>query len=78
MSFQPKSTVAIFFHALAIFWPAFYDYLARQSPPIFTFKKMFEMFGERGASNLEQLPDYVFMPMLQLLVDEFQDCGANT
>lgn len=78
MSFQPKSTDAIFFHALAIFWPAFNDYLARQSPPIFTFNKMFEMFGERGAANLEQLPDDVFMPMLHLLVDEFQDCGANT
>ncbi|MEB0227901.1 UvrD-helicase domain-containing protein [Pseudomonas sp. 10S4] len=78
MSFTQKSTDAIFFHALAIFWPAFNDYLASQSPPIFTFNKMFEMFGERGAANLEQLPDEIFMPMLHLLVDEFQDCGANT
>ena len=78
MSFAPNNKDAIFFHALAIFWPAFNDYLANQSPPIFTFNKMFEMFGERGAANLEQLPDDVFMPMLHLLVDEFQDCGANT
>lgn len=78
MSFAPNDKDALFFHALAIFWPAFNDYLANQSPPIFTFNKMFEMFGERGAANLEQLPDDVFMPMLHLLVDEFQDCGANT
>jgi hypothetical protein len=78
MSFPPGNSDAIFFHALGIFWPVFNDYLARQSPPIFTFNKMFEMFGERGASNLEQLPNDVFTPMLHLLVDEFQDCGANT
>ncbi len=78
MAFPRGSSDALFFHALGIFWPAFNDYLASHSPPILTFNKMFEMFGERGAANLEQLPDDVFMPMLHLLVDEFQDCGANT
>jgi len=78
MSFPKGSSDAIFFHALAIFWPAFNEYLAQQSPPVFTFNKMFEMFGERGSANLEQLPDEVLTPMLHMLVDEFQDCGANT
>jgi superfamily I DNA/RNA helicase len=78
MSFPEGSSDAIFFKALAIYWPAFNLYLSRQTPPIFTFNKMFEMFGERGEANLQELPDEVFMPMLHLLVDEFQDCGANT
>lgn len=78
MRFPEGSSDSIFFHALAIFWPAFNDFLERQTPSIFTFNKMFEMFGERGADNLKQLPDEVLMPMLHLLVDEFQDCGANT
>lgn len=78
MSFPAGSSDALFFKALAIYWPAFNLYLSQQNPPIFTFNKMFEMFGERGEANLRELPDEVFMPMLHLLVDEFQDCGANT
>lgn len=78
MSFPKGSSDTLFFKALGIFWPAFNMYLSKQTPPIFTFNKMFEMFGERGAANLQELPDEVFMPMLHLLVDEFQDCGANT
>lgn len=78
MRFPVGSSDALFFKALAIYWPAFNLYLSRQHPPIFTFNKMFEMFGERGEANLQELPDEVLMPMLHLLVDEFQDCGANT
>lgn len=43
-----------------------------------TFNKMFSMFSERGAKNLQVVPDGVLQPMSTLLIDEFQDVGANT
>ena len=67
-----------FFEALAIYWAAFHQHLISMSPPIMTFNAMFAMFSERGAANLKAVPDRVLQPMTTLLIDEFQDVGANT
>lgn len=78
MSFMKKDVDAKFFEALGLFWPAFEDFLADQSPRIFTFNKMFAMYSENGEENLSKLPDSVLESQMVTLVDEFQDCGANT
>ena len=67
-----------FFHAMSIYWAAFNDQLSVMSPPIMTFNSMFAMFSERGQQNFRALPDSVLRPMTTLLIDEFQDVGANT
>ncbi|MCH5551147.1 UvrD-helicase domain-containing protein [Pseudomonas syringae pv. syringae] len=67
-----------FFEALAIFWSSLDKQLESMSPPVLTFNKMFAMFGERGAANLRAIPNGVLQPMSTLLIDEFQDVGANT
>ncbi|WP_147479724.1 UvrD-helicase domain-containing protein [Pseudomonas amygdali] len=67
-----------FFEALGIFWDALDAQLESMNPPVLTFNKMFAMFGERGAANLRAIPSGVLQPMSTLLIDEFQDVGANT
>ncbi|MFJ3008299.1 hypothetical protein [Pseudomonas fluorescens] len=42
------------------------------------FNSMFAMFSEQGEKNLRAVPDSVLRPMSTLLIDEFQDVGANT
>ena len=67
-----------FFHAMSIYWAAFNDGLLQMSPPVMTFNSMFAMFSERGQQNFRAVPDSVLRPMTTLLIDEFQDVGANT
>ena len=69
---------APFFHAMSIYWAAFNDRLLQMSPPVMTFNSMFAMFSERGQQNFRAVPDSVLRPMTTLLIDEFQDVGANT
>lgn len=78
MSFKKNDIEAKFFEALGLFWPAFDTFLADQSPPIFTFNKMFAMFNEHAEENFRDVPDAVLNAQMVTLVDEFQDCGANT
>ncbi|HHN3380499.1 TPA: UvrD-helicase domain-containing protein [Pseudomonas aeruginosa] len=78
MAFKEEDIEAKFFEALGLFWPAFERFLAEQNPPIFTFNKMFAIYSERGEENFRKLPDSVLKPQMVTLVDEFQDCGANT
>lgn len=67
-----------FFSALGLYWVALKALLRSMSPPVLTFNSMFAMFSERGERNLRALPDGVLQPMSTLLIDEFQDVGANT
>ncbi len=67
-----------FFHAMSIYWAAFNERLLQMSPPVMTFNSMFAMFSERGQQNFRAVPDSVLRPMTTLLIDEFQDVGANT
>lgn len=67
-----------FFYAMSIYWAAFNDRLLGMSPPVMTFNSMFAMFSERGQQNFRAVPDSVLRPMTTLLIDEFQDVGANT
>ncbi|MBI6766687.1 UvrD-helicase domain-containing protein [Pseudomonas syringae] len=69
---------ATFFDAMSIYWAAFNSRLLEMSPPIMTFNSMFAMFSERGQKNLWAVSDSVLLPMATLLIDEFQDVGANT
>jgi hypothetical protein len=78
MSFFKKDMDAKFFEALGLFWPAFESFLAEQSPRIFTFNRMFSMYSEHAEENFSKLPDSVLKSQMVTLVDEFQDCGANT
>lgn len=78
MSLYPGDPDAPFFHALGIYWAAFNQRLLDMSPPIMTFNSMFAMFSERGYKNFRAVPDSVLRPMSTLLIDEFQDVGANT
>lgn len=68
----------LFFYAMSIYWAAFNERLLGMSPPIMTFNSMFAMFSERGQQNFRAVPDSVLRPMTTLLIDEFQDVGANT
>ncbi|ALI04084.1 MULTISPECIES: UvrD-helicase domain-containing protein [Pseudomonas] len=67
-----------FFHALAIYWNDFTRMLFNMTPPVMTFNTMFAIFSERKPHNLRALTPGVLRPMTTLLVDEFQDVGANT
>ncbi|QFG30081.1 DNA helicase UvrD [Pseudomonas umsongensis] len=67
-----------FFHALAIYWNDFTRMLFNMSPPVMTFNTMFAIFSERKPHNLRALTPGVLRPMTTLLIDEFQDVGANT
>ena len=67
-----------FFHAMSIYWAEFNEQLLGMCPPVMTFNSMFAMFSERGEKNFWALPDSVLLPMTTLLIDEFQDVGANT
>jgi superfamily I DNA/RNA helicase len=67
-----------FFHALAIYWNDFTRMLFNMTPPVMTFNTMFSIFSERKPHNLRALTPDVLRPMTTLLVDEFQDVGANT
>lgn len=78
MGMYPNDPDAPFFHALGIYWAAFNDQLLSMSPPVMTFNSMFAMFSERGQKNFWAVPDSVLSPMTTLLIDEFQDVGANT
>lgn len=78
MSMYPNDPDAAFFHALGIYWAAFNEQLLNMSPPVMTFNSMFAMFSERGQKNFRAVPDSVLRPMTTLLIDEFQDVGANT
>jgi superfamily I DNA/RNA helicase len=69
---------APFFYAMSIYWAAFNNRLLEMSPPVMTFNSMFAMFSERGQKNFRAVPDSVLRPMTTLLIDEFQDVGANT
>lgn len=78
MGLYPSDPDADFFHALGIYWAAFNQRLLEMSPPVMTFNSMFAMFSERGHKNFWAVPDSVLRPMTTLLIDEFQDVGANT
>lgn len=78
MGLYPNDPDADFFHALGIYWAAFNQRLLDMSPPVMTFNSMFSMFSERGHKNFWAVPDSVLRPMTTLLIDEFQDVGANT
>nr|WP_290447661.1 UvrD-helicase domain-containing protein [Pseudomonas sp. 21LCFQ02] len=78
MSLYPGDPDAAFFYALGIYWAAFNRRLLGMSPPVMTFNSMFAMFSERGYKNFWAVPDSVLRPMSTLLIDEFQDVGANT
>lgn len=78
MGLYPNDPDAAFFHALGIYWAAFNQRLLGMSPPVMTFNSMFAMFSERGYKNFWAVPDSVLRPMSTLLIDEFQDVGANT
>ncbi|AGZ36376.1 MAG: UvrD-helicase domain-containing protein [Pseudomonas sp.] len=78
MNFKKGAIEAKFFEALGIFWPAFEEFLADQSTPIFTFNKMFAMFNEHAKENFKNIPSAILDAQMVTLVDEFQDCGANT
>lgn len=78
MSFKKGAIEAKFFEALGIFWPAFEEFLSIQSTPIFTFNKMFAMFSEHAEENFKSIPTAILDAQMVTLVDEFQDCGANT
>ncbi len=67
-----------FFEALGIFWRAFNQRLMEANPPIMTFNAMFALFNERNLDSFQHVPDGVLRPMTTLLIDEFQDVGANT
>lgn len=78
MSFIKANIDASFFEALGLFWPAFQNFLTEQNPPIFTFNKMFSMYNEHAEKNFSKIPSGVLTAQMVTLVDEFQDCGANT
>lgn len=78
MNFTKRDMDGKFFEALGLFWPAFEDFLANQSPKVFTFNKMFAMYSEHAEENFSKLPEGVLKSQMVTLVDEFQDCGANT
>ncbi|WP_217191329.1 UvrD-helicase domain-containing protein [Pseudomonas shirazica] len=78
MNFKEGAIEAKFFEALGIFWPAFEEFLSNQSTPIFTFNKMFAMFSEHAKENFKNIPSAILDAQMVTLVDEFQDCGANT
>lgn len=78
MNFKKGAIEAKFFEALGIFWPAFEEFLAAQSNPIFTFNRMFAMFNEHAEENFKNIPNAILDAQMITLVDEFQDCGANT
>lgn len=78
MGIYPNDPDDAFFHALGIYWAAFNEQLLKMSPPVMTFNGMFAMFSERGQKNFRAVPDSVLRPMTTLLIDEFQDVGANT
>lgn len=78
MQLKENDPDSIFFEALAIYWTAFQEELMALPEPVMTFNAMFAMFSERGASNLKAVPDHLLQPMTTLLIDEFQDVGANT
>ena len=78
MGLYPQDSDASFFHAMSIYWAAFNQQLLEMSPPVMTFNSMFAMFSERGQMNFRAVPDSVLRPMATLLIDEFQDVGANT
>lgn len=78
MNFKKNAIEGKFFEALGIFWPAFEAFLSDQNPPVFTFNKMFSMFNEHAEDNFESVPNAILDSQMVTLVDEFQDCGANT
>lgn len=78
MELYPHDPDIQFFHAMSIYWNAFNEKLLNMSPPVMTFNSMFAMFSERAQKNLMAVPDSVLRPMMTLLIDEFQDVGANT
>ncbi|PTV62595.1 DNA helicase UvrD [Pseudomonas putida] len=78
MNFVKNDTDSKFFEALGLYWPALEDFLEEQTPKIFTFNKMFAMYSEHAEANFSKLPESVLRSQMVTLVDEFQDCGANT
>ena len=73
MNFMAGDPDIHFFHALGIFWRAFESYLLSQSPPSFTFNRLFNMFGLLGATNIKTIPNSSMRGMRHVLVDEVQD-----
>lgn len=67
-----------FFMALAIYWPAFERFLSDQTPKVMTFNSMFALFSRASEENFSKVPLNALMAQTVTLVDEFQDCGANT
>lgn len=78
MQFGTTDMDKMFFMALSIYWPAFERFLSQQSPKIMTFNSMFALFGRAGEENFSKVPLAALMAQTVTLVDEFQDCGANT
>lgn len=78
MQFSPTDVDKKFFLALAIYWPAFERFLSEQTPKVMTFNSMFALFGKASEENFSKMPLSALMAQTVTLVDEFQDCGANT
>ncbi|WCD78561.1 UvrD-helicase domain-containing protein [Pseudomonas sp. TUM22785] len=78
MQLPQRDLDKIFFEALGIFWRRFNQQLKDTSPPIMTFNTMFALFNEQNQDSFQYVPDGVLRPMTTLLIDEFQDVGANT
>lgn len=66
-----------FFQALALFWPAFNEFLHRQQPPLMSYNSMFATLGEAAPGNLAQVPEALLRCMTHLMIDEFQDISPQ-
>ncbi|WP_081951629.1 UvrD-helicase domain-containing protein [Pseudomonas cremoricolorata] len=77
MTFPPGDPDALFFEALALYAQALEGHLLAQSPPVMTYNRMFALFGETNAENLQLLPDPLLRPLAHLLIDEFQDVSPQ-
>lgn len=77
MSFAPGDSDAAFFEALALYWKALEAHLLGLSPPVMTYNRMFALFGENNAQNLQLLPDPLLRPLAHLMIDEFQDVSPQ-
>jgi hypothetical protein len=73
MNFMTGDNDVHFFSALGIFWRSFESFLLAQSPPSFTFNRLFNMFGLAGATNIKAIPNEALRAMRHVLVDEVQD-----
>ncbi|MBD1586417.1 UvrD-helicase domain-containing protein [Pseudomonas typographi] len=64
---------ALFFQALARFWPVLQAHLQAQQPPLMTYNRLFMSFSEQGGQRLRELDTAQLERFSHVLVDEFQD-----